>query len=71
MLGHFTEQRFFRIGGEEFVIVTPDTLDSAYELAEKVRKLVEDHSFRFIEKLTISLGVAQYVTGDTPDTLYK
>jgi len=51
-----------RYGGEEFVILLPDTnLQNSLQVAEKLRKLIEDHSFCTTEeslRLTISLGVA-------------
>lgn len=60
-----------RYGGEEFVILLADTpLSQAVELAEKIRRAIED--FRFPneqnlpgKRLTVSLGVAQ--TSDTDD----
>ena len=56
-----------RYGGEEFVIILPETTpDSAYEIAERVRNTVADHIFTpdFLEvKTTISIGVA-FSTGD-------
>ncbi|WP_051015651.1 diguanylate cyclase domain-containing protein [Desulfitobacterium dichloroeliminans] len=39
--------------------------------AEKIRKIVEVHSFKHVGEITISLGLAQYVEGDTMDTIYK
>jgi len=50
-----------RYGGEEFVILLPDTnLRNSLQVAEKLRKLIEAHTFQPTEeplKLTISLGV--------------
>jgi diguanylate cyclase (GGDEF)-like protein len=52
-----------RFGGEEFVILLPDTdAKTAYELAEWVRASIEAHDFTFdgtVIKQTISLGVSQ------------
>ncbi len=54
---------FCRFGGEEFVILLPNTTAKiAYELAERVRSTVQAHSFQFEGKViaqTISLGVSQ------------
>ena len=51
-----------RYGGEEFVILLPDThLDAALTVAEGLRKRVQGHAFRFKEarpRITISLGIA-------------
>ena len=67
-LGHVVKPRirkeecFARYGGEEFAIVQPEAgPENARKLAEKVRKLVEDHRFSFENKdisVTVSLGVA-------------
>jgi len=58
-----------RYGGEEFVILLPDTnLQNSLQVAEKLRKLIEDHTFQPAEeplKLTISLGVA---SNEMPET---
>ncbi|MBP7844566.1 MAG: diguanylate cyclase [Proteobacteria bacterium] len=55
-----------RFGGEEFVIILPDSpLHVAKSIAERVRKTIEDHNFLFQEKkisVTSSLGVAQWTT---------
>ncbi len=56
------EECFARYGGEEFAIVMPESgPDNARRFAEKLRKIVADHSFVFEGKemaVTISLGVA-------------
>ncbi|MBE3587370.1 MAG: diguanylate cyclase [Thermoanaerobacteraceae bacterium] len=55
-----------RYGGEEFVILLPQTgLSGAVTVAEKLRQVVEEHPFPHREKqpggrFTISLGVAVY-----------
>jgi len=54
-----------RYGGDEFVVVLPQTDgESARVLAEKLRSLVEDHTFLQEEginaRLGVSLGVATY-----------
>jgi diguanylate cyclase (GGDEF)-like protein len=67
-----------RYGGEEFALVLIETnKKSAKIVAEKIRKLVEDHSFPYEEnqpngKLTISAGVATFPEdGEELDTLIK
>jgi len=53
-----------RYGGEEFVIILPETsLENAYQVAERIRREVENHVFKLPTaevKVTVSLGVASY-----------
>lgn len=54
-----------RVGGEEFVIVLPDTLlDGAINLAERLRQTIEDEQIQAEDHsyftMTISIGVATY-----------
>jgi two-component system cell cycle response regulator len=66
-----------RYGGEEFVVVMPDTtLEDASRIAERLRLHVAGSPFRvqgLSEPLavTISIGVACSTTDDTPDALLK
>ena len=63
---------FARIGGDEFAIIAPETnVEKAYEIAEKLRRLVENHPFKKIEKTTISLGLTEYKNGDHFDSIFK
>lgn len=63
------EDLFARYGGEEFALVLIETgLQEALQAAERVRALVESHTFRFDDKvfqLTVSLGVAECVLDGT------
>jgi len=53
-----------RVGGEEFAIIIPETSKmGAVILAEKVRKLIASHKFRFKDKIipvTVSIGVISF-----------
>ncbi len=67
-----------RSGGEEFVVIMPDTpLDAAERVAERLRLHVSGSPFRVhgVDELlhvTISIGVAATVgEGDTPEALLK
>ncbi|ANU28321.1 sensor domain-containing diguanylate cyclase [Planococcus versutus] len=52
----------FRYGGEEFVILLPDTDSlSAYNVAEKIRRKVEKTSYIPNEILTVSIGISEYL----------
>jgi diguanylate cyclase (GGDEF)-like protein len=59
-----------RWGGEEFVILTPESDgEMAYQTAEKLRNAIEQIKFDEIGTVACSFGVAQYVYGDTTETL--
>jgi two-component system, cell cycle response regulator len=66
------EECFARYGGEEFAIVQPEAgPENVRKLAEKLRKLVEDHRFTFEGKdisVTISLGVGD-LTADMTEPM--
>jgi len=56
---------FGRIGGEEFLILLPNTkLDLALTLTERIRKQIEEHVFKIGTneiQITASFGVSDYV----------
>ena len=58
---------FARYGGEEFVILLPKTnLKQSFEIAERLRKLIENKEFIYDGKrlpVTASIGVADYRQG--------
>lgn len=55
-----------RWGGEEFLIICPDTdLESAFEFAEKLRQSIADHPFPAIGQATASFGVCSARFGDS------
>lgn len=61
-----------RWGGEEFVILLPDTnIEGAMQFAQKLRKIVKANRFSDIEKMTISLGVAQFEEYEDKSTLFE
>jgi two-component system, cell cycle response regulator len=68
------EQCFARYGGEEFALVMPeDGPDKARLFAEKIRKLIEEKSFVFEDKvlpITISIGVAELTQDMTEPTQF-
>jgi len=60
----------FRFGGEEFMVILPETgLDEAYEIADRMRLLVEQHDFGLKSATTISIGVVVFQDGDTVDSI--
>jgi diguanylate cyclase (GGDEF)-like protein len=61
-----------RWGGEEFMIVAPDTKPAAaILLAERLRLQVAEREQLQVGHVTISFGVAMATPGDTPDQLVK
>lgn len=66
---------FGRYGGEEFVVVLPETrLEGGVKIAEELRSLVEHHRFLFEEEqvsVSMSIGVAQLKDGSDHLTFLK
>lgn len=66
-----------RLGGEEFVIVMPDTdLMRAWQVGERLRACIAAEPFRINSEtelhVTASVGVTASIKGaDTPETIYK
>ena len=55
-----------RWGGEEFIIVCSETdIDGAFDFANNLRKIIENHKFPTVKKVTISCGVSQCEKTDT------
>jgi diguanylate cyclase (GGDEF)-like protein len=51
---------FFRMGGEEFVVLLPySRISDAYTLAEYLRNMVQASKFSGLRDITISLGIAE------------
>ncbi len=64
---------FYRVGGEEFVILLADTeLEEAVQVADRVRYTVAEY-FQDWETgvITVSMGVTEVVAGDTYESMYK
>jgi len=62
----------FRIGGEEFALIAMETeIEEALALSEKIRRIVEEHSFKYVKDITISLGVTQFALDDDIDSVFK
>lgn len=63
------EDVFGRYGGEEFLLILPDTtMDEARKVGEKVRTAVESNTVLFEGKelkITISLGLAEYLNSES------
>ena len=63
---------FARWGGEEFLVLTPNTdLNKVRVLAEKLREAIETSDFPTVKNITISAGVSVLEDNDSFDTLLK
>ncbi len=62
----------FRIGGEEFVILSESkTKVDAIKLAEKLRHIVASTALLSEINITISLGICEVTMGDSPNSIAK
>jgi diguanylate cyclase (GGDEF)-like protein len=65
---------FGRYGGEEFLLVLPDTsLASALSVAERIREQVENFSWdgKLRNPVTVSIGLTQYIPGESVLDLFS
>ncbi|WP_243120252.1 diguanylate cyclase [Caloramator sp. E03] len=61
-----------RWGGEEFIILLPETeIKNAAILAEDLRNMINNLKFKDIGNVTVSLGVDNYHSDDTIDSIIK
>lgn len=63
---------FARWGGEEFIILTPQTsLDDSSQLAERLRERTDGFDFSLVGHVTCSFGVAGMAEGDGIESLTR
>lgn len=61
-----------RMGGEEFLVLLPETgVEQAQKVAQTLKNSVSETRFEGVEKLTVSMGVAEYSEGDDPISLVR
>ena len=61
-----------RYGGEEFLIILPNTiLNDAQLFAERLRKEVDEYSFETVDSITISMGIVELQLNEDEDELFK
>lgn len=54
-----------RMGGEEFLVLFPNTdLDKAKLASERIRARIENHPFEGVGKITVSAGIAEHDGSD-------
>ncbi|HYD81659.1 MAG TPA: GGDEF domain-containing protein [Paucimonas sp.] len=65
---------FGRYGGEEFLLVLPNTsLLEAFNIAERLRERVERHDWHhgLRQPVTVSIGLTQYISGESVLELFS
>jgi len=63
---------FGRLGGDEFGIILPETnISNAFQLAERIRKTIEDVHIKNEFNVTASIGVSILKKDDTVDSFYE
>lgn len=64
-----------RFGGEEFIILMPETTaEDALIAAEKIRQLIEESPFNFRKErvsVTMSIGIAEFQENETPNNAFE
>jgi len=61
----------FRWGGEEFAVLQSGCgYRAAQRSAEKIREAIAEHAFSCTGKVTVSAGVAEFRTGETPSAWF-
>jgi len=62
------KEKIFRYGGEEFLIICPNSsAETAFQQAQKLRKLIKENIVIDSIEQTISLGVAEYIKEESND----
>jgi diguanylate cyclase (GGDEF)-like protein len=62
----------FRLGGEEFAVILPQTdLEETRQHAEKYRKLISETDFEIGRSMTVSLGIALYDEKSSAEGVYR
>ncbi|MDX1294972.1 MAG: diguanylate cyclase, partial [Sulfurimonadaceae bacterium] len=63
---------FARWGGEEFLILCPETtVEDAMLLANKMRREIEDTEFETVGSVKASFGVSGFIHGENKENLFK
>jgi len=65
---------FGRYGGEEFLLVLPETpLSAALNISERIRTQIEQHDWqgKLRNRVTVSIGLTQYIAGESVLDLFS
>jgi len=61
-----------RWGGEEFLIISPETdIEEAKNLALKLKDKIEYFDFPIVRSITCSFGLSQYIQKNEDDDTFK
>lgn len=61
-----------RWGGEEFLVVCPETdIAGSRDLAEKIREVIALHKFDIVEHVTVSAGCSEYTDNEDIEEMIK
>ena len=66
-----TEDVFGRWGGEEFIIISESSLETTAEIANKLKNIIEEHTFCRDLHLTSSFGITTCKYNDTLSTIIQ
>lgn len=67
-----SNDKFYRIGGEEFAIIsTQKNNENERIFAEKIKNLIEKHTFDKVGNITISIGFTKYQPEESYHNWYK
>jgi diguanylate cyclase (GGDEF)-like protein len=66
-----TEDIFGRWGGEEFIIISESSLETTVEIANKLKNVIEEHTFCKDLELTSSFGITTCKYNDTLSTIIQ
>jgi len=67
-----SNDKFYRIGGEEFAIIsTQKNYDDEMKFAEKIKSIIENHNFDKVGKVTISIGFTELNPDEDYHQWYK
>ena len=58
-----------RWGGEEFVLIVQEDLNTALAVAENLRQRIESEDFDIVKHITCSFGVTQFLSEDNEKTI--